>query len=39
LPPPEELLRQISEVLGIEGTRIRFEEARYVPDAVIVDHE
>lgn len=39
LPPPEELLRQLSEVLGIEGTRIRFEEARYVPDAVIVDHE
>jgi hypothetical protein len=39
LPPPEELLRELSEVLGLEGTRIRFEEARYVPDAVIVDHE
>jgi hypothetical protein len=39
LPPPEELLRELSEVLGLEGTRIRFEEARYVPDAVTVDHE
>ena len=39
LPPPEELLRELSEVIGLEGTRIRFEEARYVPDAVIVDHE
>ena len=39
LPPPEELLRELSEVLGLEGTRIRFEEARYVPDAVSVDHE
>jgi hypothetical protein len=39
LPPPDELLRELSEVLGLEGTRIRFEEARYVPDAVSVDHE
>lgn len=39
LPPPEELLRELSEVLGLEGTRIHFEEARYVPDAVIVEHE
>ena len=39
LPPPEELLRELSEVIGLEGTRIRFEEARYIPDAVIVDHE
>ena len=39
LPSPEELLRELSEVIGLEGTRIRFEEARYVPDAVIVDHE
>jgi hypothetical protein len=39
LPPAEELLRELSEVLGLEGTRIRFEDARYVPDAVVVDHE
>jgi hypothetical protein len=39
LPPPEDLLRELSEVLGLEGTRIRFEDARYVPDAVVVDHE
>jgi hypothetical protein len=39
LPPPEDLLRELAEVLGLEGTRIRFEDARYVPDAVVVDHE
>jgi hypothetical protein len=39
LPAPEELLRELSEVIGLEGTRVRFEDARYLPDAVIVDHE
>lgn len=39
LPPAEELLRDLAEVLGLEGTRIKFEDAHYVPDAVVVEHE
>jgi hypothetical protein len=39
LPPAEELLRELAEVLGLEGTRIKFEDAHYIPDAVVVEHE
>lgn len=39
LPPADELLRELALALGLEGTHIRFEEARYLPDAVIVEHE
>jgi hypothetical protein len=39
LPPAEEILRELAEVLGIEGTRIKFEDAHYLPDAVTVEHE
>ena len=39
LPPAEEILRELAEVLGIEGTRIKFEDAHYLPDAVMVEHE
>jgi hypothetical protein len=39
LPPGEELLRDLAEVLGLEGTRIKFEDAHYLPDAVVVEHE
>jgi hypothetical protein len=39
LPPAEEILRELAEVLGIEGTRIKFEDAHYLPDALVVEHE
>lgn len=39
LPPAEELLRELALALGLEGTHVRFEEARYVPGAVVVEHE
>jgi hypothetical protein len=39
LPPAEELLRSLAEVLGLEGTRIKFEDAHFLPDAVVVEHE
>jgi hypothetical protein len=39
LPPADELLRELALALGLEGTHIRFEEARYLPDAVVVEHE
>jgi hypothetical protein len=26
-------------VLGLEGTRIKFEDAHFLPDAVVVEHE
>jgi hypothetical protein len=39
LPPAEELLRDLAEVLGLEGTRIKFEDAHFLPDAVVVEHE
>jgi hypothetical protein len=38
LPPAEELIRQIAEVIGLEGTQYRLEEARNVPGAVVVEH-
>jgi hypothetical protein len=39
LPPADDLLRELALVLGLEGTHVRFEEARYLPDAVLVEHE
>jgi hypothetical protein len=39
LPPADELLREVALALGLEGTHIPFEEARYLPDAVLVEHE
>jgi hypothetical protein len=39
LPPADLLLRELALALGLEGTHIRFEEARYLPDAVVVEHE
>ena len=39
LPPADELLRELSLALGFEGTHVRFDEARYLPDAVFVEHE
>jgi hypothetical protein len=39
LPPAEQLLRELAEVLGLEGTRIKFEDAHFIPDAVVVEHE
>ena len=38
LPPADDLLRELALALGLEGTHIRFEEARYLPDAVVVEH-
>jgi hypothetical protein len=39
LPPADELLRELALALGLEGTHVRFDEARYLPDAVVVEHE
>jgi hypothetical protein len=39
LPPADDLLRELALALGLEGTHVRFEEARYLPDAVVVEHE
>lgn len=39
LPPAENLLRDLAEALGLEGTRIKFEDAHFLPDAVVVEHE
>jgi hypothetical protein len=39
LLPADELLHEVALALGLEGTHISFEEARYLPDAVVVEHE
>ena len=39
LPPADLLLREVAMALGLEGTHVRFDEARYLPDAVVVEHE
>lgn len=39
LPPADLLLRELAMALGLEGTHVRFEDARYLPDAVVVEHE
>jgi hypothetical protein len=38
LPAAEELIRQIAEVIGLEGTQYRLEDARNLPGAVVVEH-
>jgi hypothetical protein len=38
LPPADELIRQIAEVVGLEGAHYRLEDARNLPGAVVVDH-
>lgn len=39
LPPADLLLRELSLAIGLEGTHLRFDEARYLPGAVLVEHE
>jgi hypothetical protein len=39
LPPADLLLRELAMALGLEGTHVRFDDARYLPDAVVVEHE
>jgi hypothetical protein len=39
LPPADLLLRELSLAIGLEGTHLRFDEARYLPGALVVDHE
>jgi hypothetical protein len=39
LLPADELLHEVALALGLEGTHISFDEARYLPDAVVVEHE
>jgi len=39
LPPADLLLREISLAIGLEGTHVRFDEARYLPGALVVEHE
>jgi hypothetical protein len=39
LPPADDLLREVALALGLEGTHVPFDEARYLPDAVVVEHE
>jgi hypothetical protein len=39
LPPAEELLRELADVLGLDGVEYGFEQARELPGAVIVEHE
>lgn len=38
LPAAEELIRQIAEVIGLEGTQYRLEDARNLPGAIMVEH-
>jgi hypothetical protein len=39
LPAADDLLREVALALGLEGTHVRFDEARYLPDAIVVEHE
>ncbi len=39
LPPPDQHLAEVAEVLGLEGAAIGFENARELPGAVVVEHE
>src|SRR5829696_7157738 len=39
LPPADLLLREVSLAIGLEGTHVRFDEARYLPGAMVVAHE
>lgn len=37
LPPAEELLADVAAALGLEGAELRFEQARELPGAVVVE--
>ena len=39
LPPAEELIREIAEVIGLEGAHYTVEDAANLPDAIAVEHE
>jgi hypothetical protein len=39
LPPANELLAQLAEVLGLEGAAVGFDAARGLPGARLVEHE
>jgi len=39
LPPVEDLIADVAAALGIEGAELRFDQARELPDAVLVEHE
>ena len=39
LPPAEDLLADVAAALGIAGAELRFDQARELPDAVVVTHE
>jgi hypothetical protein len=39
LPPAEELIRDLSTVLGLEGTEYGFETARELEGVILVEHE
>jgi hypothetical protein len=39
LPPADELIRQIAEVIGLEGAHYTVEDARNLPGAMVVEHE
>jgi hypothetical protein len=39
LPPAEELIRDLSTVLGLEGTEYGFETARELDGVILVEHE
>jgi hypothetical protein len=39
LPPADQLMAELAEVLGLEGAGIGFEAARELPGAIVVEHE
>ena len=39
LPPVEDLLADVAAALGIAGAELRFDQARELPGAVLVEHE
>ena len=39
LPPAEDLLADVAAALGIAGAELRFDQARELPGAVVVEHE
>ena len=39
LPPAEDLIADVAAALGIAGAELRFDQARELPGAVVVEHE
>jgi hypothetical protein len=39
LPAADELIREIAEVIGLEGAHYTVEDAANLPDAIVVEHE